>query len=135
VEGALIVWRVDTWAEALHMKEIGAVTACQPLVHPRLPVMRAGSSTKKSTSGTSTWPCCAVRSLHSHVCYVNAKAVLLGESGVGKSGWASASPKADSALKLDTWRQFWHFPTSDSCAAAESAELTLWDLAARKTIA
>ena len=64
--------------------------------------------------------------------YVNAKAVLLGDSGVGKSGLGIRI--ADGVFRKTRsthGAQFWHFPTKRLPALPQGieAELTLWDLA------
>ena len=66
------------------------------------------------------------------VFYVNAKAVLLGESGVGKSGLGiRIAEGAFRPTESTHGAQFWHFPTERLPALPPNvqAELTLWDLA------
>ena len=66
------------------------------------------------------------------VFYVNAKAVLLGDSGVGKSGLGIRIAEGEFRQTESTHgAQFWHFPTERLPALPPNvqAELTLWDLA------
>ena len=64
--------------------------------------------------------------------YVNAKAVLLGDSGVGKSGLGiRMAEKAFHKTGSTHGAQFWHFSIEQLPGLPENvqAELTLWDLA------
>jgi small GTP-binding protein len=66
------------------------------------------------------------------VFYVNAKAVLLGESSVGKSGLGIRIAEGKFRQTESTHgAQFWHFPTERLPVLPPNvqAELTLWDLA------
>jgi len=66
------------------------------------------------------------------VFYVNAKAVLLGESSVGKSGLGIRIAEGEFRKTVSTHgAQFWHFSTEQLPALPPNvqAELTLWDLA------
>ena len=68
----------------------------------------------------------------STVFYVNAKAVLLGESGVGKSGLGIRIAEKEFRKTESTHgAKFWHFPTErlPTLPSNVQAELTLWDLA------
>ena len=64
--------------------------------------------------------------------YVNAKAVLLGDSGVGKSGLGIRIAEGEFRPTESTHgAQFWHLPVEQLPGLPENvqAELTLWDLA------
>lgn len=135
-EGAVIFWRTDTWAEALRVEKIGAAGILSNLaVHPILPVLAA-----PGPFGTdiTIWDLDLVRLRGAElttptVFYVNAKAVLLGESGVGKSGLGIRIAEENFRPTEGSTHgaQFWHFPTERLPALPPNvqAELTLWDLA------
>ena len=64
--------------------------------------------------------------------YINAKAVLLGNSGVGKSGLGIRIAEQKFQVTESTHgANFWHFPVQNIPNLSENiqAELTLWDLA------
>ncbi len=133
---AVILWRTDAWAEVMQVDKIGYTDILSNLaVHPTLPVMAVRGSTMSEINiwdldlsllrGTEpTTPT---------VYYVNAKAVLLGDSGVGKSGLGMriAEGKFRPTEGSTHGAQFWHFTTErlTGLPANVQAELTLWDLA------
>ncbi len=133
--GTLIFWRTETWAEVLRMEKIGKSGNLSNLaVHPTLPVMAAPGP---SENEINIWnlDLALLRGAEpatSTVFYVNAKAVLLGESGVGKSGLGIRIAEKEFRTTRSTHgAQFWHFPTRRLPALPPNvqAELTLWDLA------
>jgi len=71
----------------------------------------------------------------SNTYYINAKAVLVGESGVGKSGLGIRIAEKEFRTTESTHgAQFWQIPVSKQSNLAQNqedinAELTLWDLA------
>ena len=133
--GVVIFWRTDTWAEVLRVEKIGAANIISNLaVHPTLPVMAAPGP---SDNEISIWDLdlALLRGAEPAtptVFYVNAKAVLLGESSVGKSGLGIRIAEGEFRQTESTHgAQFWHFPTERLPALPPNvqAELTLWDLA------
>ena len=133
--GTLLVWRTDTWAEALRVDKIGvANNLSSVVVHPVLPLMAAVG---QSVSEINIWDINLNLLLGSKATvptafYVNAKAVLLGESGVGKSGLGiRIADRRFRKTESTHGAQFWHFPTGRLPALPRNVqgELTLWDLA------
>ena len=132
----MILWRTDTWDEVMRVDAFGNVSNLSGLaVHPTLPVMAAPGFLKDEIN---VWDLdlALLRSAKSAapvVFHVNAKAVLLGDSGVGKSGLGIRI--AEGAFRPTEGSthgaQFWHFPTErlPALPANVQAELTLWDLA------
>jgi GTPase SAR1 family protein len=134
--GAVIFWRTDTWAEVLRVEKIGEVFPLSNLaVHPTVPVMAAPGP---SLLEINIWDLDLVLLRGAEAAsptffYVNAKAVLLGESGVGKSGLGIRLAEGEFRQTPGSTHgaQFWHFPTERLPALPPDvqAELTLWDLA------
>lgn len=134
-DGAVILWRTDTWSEVLRVEKIGEAALFSNLAfHPTLPVMAApGPSEKEIRVWDLDLPLLrGTGPAISTVFYVNAKAVLLGESGVGKSGLGIRIAEGEfRETKSTHGARFWHFPTEQLPALPPNvqAELTLWDLA------
>ncbi len=134
--GGLIAWQTDTWAEAMRATRIGDPGVLANLaVHPTLPVIAALGSNRYEIN---IWDLDfallrGTESASPTTFYVNAKAVLLGDSGVGKSGLGirMAEGKFSPSEGSTHGAQFWHFPTKQLPALPDNiqAELTLWDLA------
>lgn len=134
--GTVIFWRTDTWAEVLRVEKIGETYILSNLaLHPTLPVMAAPGP---SSNEINIWDLDLARLRGAEpatptVFYVNAKAVLLGDSGVGKSGLGIhiAEGKFRPTEGSTHGAQFWHFSTERLPALPPNvqAELTLWDLA------
>ncbi|MBS0498601.1 MAG: metallophosphoesterase [Proteobacteria bacterium] len=132
---AVIFWRTDTWAEVLRLEKIGeADTLSNLVVHPTLPLMAAPAP---FSNEINIWDLDLALLRNAEpvtptVFYVNAKAVLLGDSGVGKSGLGvRIAEKEFRPTESTHGAQFWHFPTAQLPALPSNveAELTLWDLA------
>ncbi len=136
LNGTVIIWRTDTWAEVLSADNLGNVGNLSNLAtHSTLPMVAARSSDSKIikiwdldfTSLRGAEPATPT------TYYVNAKAVLLGDSGVGKSGLGIriAEGKFRHTRGSTHGAQFWHFPTRRLGKVPDNiqAELTLWDLA------
>jgi WD40 repeat protein/GTPase SAR1 family protein/predicted MPP superfamily phosphohydrolase len=135
-KGTVIFWRTDTWAEVLRVEKIGRPRNLSNLtVHPTLPVMATPGPSEKEINiwdldlallrgAEPTTPL---------VFYVNAKAVLLGESSVGKSGLGIRIAEGGFRPTEGSTHgaQFWHFPTErlPGLPPSVQGELTLWDLA------
>lgn len=133
--GALILWRTDTWAEVMRVDKICEAGSLTNLAaHPTLPFIAMRSIAK---NGITIWDVDfgllrGAMLATSTVFYVNAKAVLLGDSGVGKSGLGiRIAEGAFRPTESTHGAQFWHFPTErlPTLPPNVQAELTLWDLA------
>ncbi|VFM99719.1 MAG: WD40 repeat [Candidatus Kentron sp. G] len=133
-DGRLILWRTDTWSEVMQVDRIGDVNWLSNLaVHPSLPVMAVpGFSWGEINLWAINFDLLRAAKTSASTVYVNAKAVLLGDSGVGKSGLGIRIAEREFRETSSTHgAQFWHF-TADRLPALPShiqAELTLWDLA------
>lgn len=133
--GTLIIWRSDTWDEVLRVEKIGITDNLSNLAfHRTLPVMVAPGYRREEIN---VWELNfdVLRNAEAEtrtVFYVNAKAVLLGESGVGKSGLGIRLAEGKFRQTESTHgAQFWHFSTAKLSVLPPNvrAELTLWDLA------
>ena len=133
--GVVIFWRTDTWAEVLRVEKIG--DGGHPF-QPRRSSHAAGDGRAgPSRNEINIWDLdlALLRGAEPAtptVFYVNAKAVLLGESSVGKSGLGIRIAEGEFRQTESTHgAQFWHFPTERLPALPPNvqAELTLWDLA------
>jgi WD40 repeat protein len=134
--GAMIVWRTDTLAEVLRVNHIGSVGGLASLAaHQTLPILAAPGLANgaidiwdldfallRGTIPTTTT---------SH--YVNAKVVLVGDTGVGKSGLRVVlNGKPFEATDSTPGR---HVGTFASCEVEspgkpkQTRETLLWDLA------
>jgi len=131
-DGAVIAWQTDTWAQVLHVQIGDAGSLANLAVHPMLPVM-----VSRDRHDINIWDLDlpllrGAEPAAPTIFYVNAKAVLLGDSGVGKSGLGIRIAEGNFRLTDSTHgAQFWHFPTERLPALPSNvqAELTLWDLA------
>ncbi len=132
--GALIAWRADTWAEVLRVGKIGDVGSLANLaVHPTLPVMATRDGNEINIWDIDFAMLLGAEPAAPTVFYVNAKAVLVGDSGVGKSGLGIRLAEGEFRPTEGSTHgaQFWHFPTRrlPGLPPNVQAELTLWDLA------
>jgi GTPase SAR1 family protein/predicted MPP superfamily phosphohydrolase/sugar lactone lactonase YvrE len=132
-DGTAIFWRTDTWSEVSRFRMSHVDTLSNIATHPTLPIVAARS---RSEMEIDIWEIdfdllrgAITPTFH----YVNAKAVLLGESGVGKTslGITIAEGKYRPPEGSTHGAQFWHFPAEGVAGLPENvkAELTLWDLA------
>nr|VFK60552.1 MAG: WD domain-containing protein, G-beta repeat-containing protein [Candidatus Kentron sp. TUN]VFK69884.1 MAG: WD domain-containing protein, G-beta repeat-containing protein [Candidatus Kentron sp. TUN] len=133
--GTVILWRTEPWAEVARVDWIGEAGDLSNLaVHPTLPVMAAPAP---SSNDITIWDIDltllrGAEPATPTVFYVNAKAVLLGESRVGKSDLGIRLAEQEfRETKSTHGAQFWHFPTERLPALPPNvqADLTLWDLA------
>jgi small GTP-binding protein len=133
-----VIWRTDTWTEVAHVDKIGIAGFLSNLAfHPSLPVMAAPGENRNEINiweldfkalldTTPTTP-----AIH----YVNAKAVLVGDSGVGKSGLGIRIAENEfRPTESSHGAQFWQIPVPEGIVRDKKfpnvqAELTLWDLA------
>jgi len=137
--GDLIVWDSSTWVQATNVRNFcGSNYFANFAAHPTLPILAICGNTRTSIN---VWAVDFARllkesSASSTVFYVNAKAVLVGESGVGKSGLGiRIAERLFRHTEGSTHgAQFWHFSKDQlpSLPSGVNAELTLWDLAGQK---
>jgi small GTP-binding protein len=137
-KGTVVIWRTDTWTEVAHVDKIGKTGRLANLAfHPTLPIMAAHSENPSEINiweldfhallGTTP----SIPSVH----YINAKAVLVGDSGVGKSGLGIRIAENEFRTTESTHgTQFWQIPVPEGIVRDKNfpnvqAELTLWDLA------
>jgi small GTP-binding protein len=136
LDGMLIIWRTDSWAEIHRIDKIGETNRRSGIVaHPDLPIIVTPGPTEKEITVFEI----DFNLLHSNkivtptTYYVNAKVVLLGDSGVGKTGLgiSIAEGKFRAPEGSTHGAQFWHFSTErlTNLPPNIQAELTLWDLA------
>jgi WD40 repeat protein/GTPase SAR1 family protein/predicted MPP superfamily phosphohydrolase len=133
--GLVIFWEANIWREVARIN-----LKCDNYypniiaTHPSLPVI---ASTSKKNQEIDVWEIdfallnIAETAMPS-IFYVNAKAVLLGDSGVGKSGLGIRIAEGVFRNTESTHgAQFWHFPLEHYATVPKNiqAELTLWDLA------
>ena len=133
--GALLIWRTDTWNEVAHVEGIGILNINNNITsHPSLPIMCAPGQNLYSINIWNLnlgWLHDA-KSAQPTIHYVNAKAVLLGDSSVGKSGLGIRIAESTFRTTESTHgAQFWHLPVKEVPGLPQNlqAELTLWDLA------
>lgn len=134
-DGVLIIWRAETWVEVVRMGLKGDdYTLCNLATHPTLSVMATAG---ESMSDIDVWDIdfsllCGVNIGAPTVQYINAKVVLVGDSGVGKSGLGIRLAEHQFRMTDSTHgAQFWHLPAQrlTDLPANIQADLTLWDLA------
>lgn len=136
--GKVVIWRTDTWTEVSRMNLKGEnYILCNLVFHPTLHFMAVASEYMNEINiweldfhallGT-TPPTPAIH-------YINAKAVLVGDSGVGKSGLGIRIAENEFRTTESTHgAQFWQIPVPEGIVRDKKfhnmqAELTLWDLA------
>ncbi|MFW9263406.1 metallophosphoesterase [Nostoc sp. CALU 546] len=148
VDGIIRLWDCNFWKEIASIS--GSVHSSQswPSVlafHPNslflaTPVQEGAAINiltleHQTTESSSDLLNSKASSQESIVYYINAKAVLLGESGVGKSGLGIRLAEKEFRKTESTHgAQFWQFPVAQKSILDENqeninAELTLWDLA------
>ena len=132
--GRLILWRTDDGSEVMRVDRIGNTDPLSNFaVHPTLPILAApGSSRGEINLWSIDFDLLRGTESTQSTVYVNAKAVLLGDSGVGKSGLGIRMADREFRETSSTHgAQFWHFPAGRLPGLPEhiQAELTLWDLA------
>ncbi|MBI3272739.1 MAG: TIR domain-containing protein [Planctomycetes bacterium] len=130
------LWRSDTWeCVAILPAARGGSQTSSLAFHPSLPILATLGATPREINiwdldrdlllGTAA----VARSVQ----YANAKVVLLGDTGVGKSGLALALTGRPYAPTDSTHgRHVWSFETREAPTAAgrtETRETLLWDLA------
>jgi class 3 adenylate cyclase/GTPase SAR1 family protein len=134
--GAVIVWRTDTWAEAMRVKKIGGTDLLSNLAgHPTLPVM-AGSGRTRAEINIWDLDFAMLRGAEPATAtgfYVNAKVVLVGDTGVGKSGLSLVlNGKPFEPTDSTPGRHVWTLGLSEAELPGnrkQNREMLLWDLA------
>jgi len=134
-KGNAIIWRTDNWSNVINFDNIGKLGIFPKLaVHPTLPII-AFISREEFIIKVWDIDFNLLRTTDDSIStfyYVNAKVVLLGDSGVGKSGLGIRIAEKEFRKTESTHgAQFWHFPIQDLPFLPPNiqAELTLWDLA------
>lgn len=133
-DGTLIIWRTDTWAEVSRTPIGSAGYWSNIAVHPTLPIVASPGST---LSYINIWQldldvlrvAGPAKPTANYVC---AKAVLLGDSGVGKSGLGiRIAEQTFRKTESNHGAQFWHLSAEKLRSALPDLqrELTLWDMA------
>lgn len=137
------LWRSDSWDEVARIMVSASTLLYQETVdfHPKLPLLAAASYThtsKKESSQVHIWE------LDYHVLldqkpaipnshYINAKVVLLGDTGVGKSGLSLVlNGKPFAATDSTPGRKVWKFQSREvelENGTKQTRETLLWDLA------
>nr|WP_321353137.1 metallophosphoesterase [uncultured Methanoregula sp.] len=134
-KGQVIFWETNNWSEVMNVSKIGDTTLLANLaVHPTLPIIAAPGNVNLEVNLFDVDTKMLRRIEHGTptVYYVNAKAVLVGDSSVGKSGLGIRIAEGKYRTTDSTHgAQFWHFPTEKLPDLPKyfQAELTLWDLA------
>jgi small GTP-binding protein len=131
--GTIIIWRTDTWTEVAHIDKISDMRRLANLaVHPTLPLLAVRIARNEISIWDIDFNVLLDKTPTLAVQYVNAKIVLIGDSGVGKSGLGIRIAEKE-FRKTDSTHgaQFWYLPVQDVPSLPEHvrAELTLWDLA------
>ncbi|MGA9099703.1 MAG: hypothetical protein WB392_12315, partial [Methanotrichaceae archaeon] len=133
--GGLAIWRTDTWAESVYNEKICNARKFSRLeFDKRSRVMVSPGPTGRSIS---IWDLdlAQLQNIDSPsptIHYINAKAVLLGESSTGKSGLGiRMSDRIFRPTESTHGAQFWHLPVQQVPGLPPDlhAELTIWDLA------
>jgi len=137
------LWRSDSWDEVAKIIVSASASVYQETVafHPTLPLLTAASYTlisQKETSQIHIWELDyhvlldqkpAISSRH----YINAKVVLLGDTGVGKSGLSLVlNRKPFAATDSTPGRKVWTFQSREvelENGTKQTRETLLWDLA------
>ena len=136
-DGGVILWQTETWEQVPRECLFGTdnLAIIDLAINPTFPVMAVvGKKNQKRIDifdlDISTLH--KVKPIDQLVHYINAKVVLLGDSGVGKSGLGIRMSEKTFRLTESTHgAQFWHFPADrvPDLPPNLKAEITLWDLA------
>jgi WD40 repeat protein len=135
-DGTVRLWRTDTWENVSILYEY-----CERLAslsfHPTLPIL---ATLGEKGTAIRIWDLDVDTILGTHfstaASYANAKVVLLGDSGVGKSGLGLVLSGSPFTLTESTHgRRIWNFDSQEivpSEGAKETRETFLWDLAGQQ---
>jgi GTPase SAR1 family protein len=134
-DGTVRLWRSDTWELVTALHSLSAGLLRDLAFHPSLPILATGGVTHDAIH---IWELDIDTLLHTppaipSVNYANAKVVLLGDSGVGKSalGLVLSGQKyvsTDSTHARHVWT-FNHEEVEPDGERKETHETLLWDLA------
>ena len=133
--GAVIVWRTDTWAEAMRVTFGYTELFSNLAVHPTLPVIATRRGTRHEIN---IWDVDFAMLRRAEpatptVFYVNAKVVLVGDTGVGKSGLSLVlNGQPFEATDSTPGRHVWTLGASEVELPGnrkQNRETLLWDLA------
>jgi small GTP-binding protein len=136
--GTVVIWRTDTWEVVEHVDKIGEASLLTYLAfHPTLPVMAVRSA---NYSKINIWELDINALLGTTpstpaIQYINVKAVLVGDSSVGKSGLCIRIAENEfRPTESSHGAQLWQIPVPEGIVRDDKlpnvqAELTLWDLA------
>ena len=139
LDNSVRIWRCDTWDQVAVIKENAPIPAALGglAFHPEKNVL---ASLGEMDTIIRIWNLNITNLLKdfpdtSSIHYINAKIVLVGESGVGKTGLAIRIAENEFYPTISTHgAQFWQIPVSEDVTRIFNlhniqAELTLWDLA------
>ncbi len=133
--GGLAIWRTDNWTESIHVEKICIAREFSSLeFDSKFKVMVSPGPTGRSICiwDLDFTQLQSVESASPTIHYINSKAVLLGESSVGKSGLGIRMAGENFRPTESTHgAQFWHLPVKQVPGLPSNlrAELTVWDLA------
>lgn len=129
---SVVIWRTDTWERVTMLTSLAPDAAID--IHPKLPMLATGG--EKSTE-LFLWKldletlCTTTSSNTIH--YTNAKVVLVGDSGVGKSGLSLVLVgKTFMPTESTHGRRIWTLSSREierKGRRKETREILLWDLA------
>jgi small GTP-binding protein len=134
-DGTLIAWCTDDGSELLRIENIalsGPLANIASHASHLLIAMRGPSRQQINTWELDLDALQSASADSRNVHYVNAKVVLLGDSGVGKSALGARIAEGSfRPTKSTHGAQFWHFPAEQLPGLPKhiEGELTLWDLA------
>ncbi|MCP4349845.1 MAG: TIR domain-containing protein [Desulfobacterales bacterium] len=135
--GTAVIWRTDTWTEIAHIK-IGDVGLLSNIVFHSTPPVIAIPDEEQRVINIWDMDINILLNITPStpvIHYINAKAILIGESGVGKSGLGIRM--AENRFRDTTsthGARLWQIPVPEGIVCDErfpnvQAELTLWDIA------
>ncbi|MBD2342323.1 metallophosphoesterase, partial [Calothrix sp. FACHB-156] len=133
----VIIWRCDTWEIVTVIDEFNTCSFNTIAFHPSAPILATlgedGRAIRVWDLDYNILLCSTSVSQSLH--YVHAKAILVGESGVGKSGLGIRIAEKEFCKTESTHgAKFWQIPITEELKSLNKqgniqAELTLWDLA------
>ncbi|MBD3421047.1 MAG: GTP-binding protein [Chitinivibrionales bacterium] len=136
-KGTVILWDTRTWAEVARFDQIGNTDFLSDLIldtKSQILITRNANPTQVDVWDINLDELLQQNSAASVIHYVNAKAVLVGDAGVGKSGLGiRIAEKTFYETKSTHGAKFWQIPISNEQIGIVDqntcAELTLWDFA------
>ncbi len=139
LDGTVRIWRCDTWDQIAILEESSPIPAALGglAFHPNKNIL---ASLGEKDTVIRIWNLDISKLLktpldNSSIHYINAKMVLVGESGVGKTGLSIRIAEKQFYPTISTHgAQFWQIPLNEIVARITNmhnieAELTIWDLA------